>query len=376
MEFLVNISNMGGYIEELKNLVLAMQGYKQSIDEIHLGYGDAFKDLQKQLKKVNGYVQTQSIQLALLESSLEKIIELYVQTEGKLTGADVKKLLLLGSKTGSEPKGDDTYEYKGEDGTSITFHFGDPKAPEFKYDNDFPYDPNEKPTASDYINWAKWKLFNEGAQHIGEYIGRDLPDGIRCYEHYRSGEGTDLEIDYARAYQEDEGIKAGVDKYLGDTQRAVEQMIASGQKPPFSISSELMSVSGKYYPSTENWQKAIGAHQIWISADVTMDADGNIHMTSTVHEMDRYNFNKGMQDIASGASDNENGRFETLGWAKSFNTVGEAKFDSTWEQGKLQNATNNVQETAPSREDRYSPYTRDYRESRDVRQEDKYRESR
>lgn len=36
-------------------------------------------------------------------------------------------------------------------------------------------------------------------------------------------------------------------------------------------------------------------------------------MNTTVHHIDRYNFNNGMKDVASGAPDNENGRFEQLG---------------------------------------------------------------
>lgn len=376
MEFSINVSNIGGNVDTLKQLLLEMQGYKQSIDGIRLGHGDEFEDIRKRLKKMGRQVETQSGEFALFEAAIEQVIALYLKTEGKLTGIDTKAFLPLASQAGGAGQPSDTYEYKGEDGTNITFHMGDPKAPEFKYDNDFPYDPNESPTPGDYLSWAKWTAITAGAHLGGEYIGRDLSDGIKAYEHYRSGKGTDLEIDYARAYEEDKNIKAGVDKYLGDTKRAVDQMIASGQKPPFTISSDMLSLGGKYYPETENWQKAIGAHQIWISADVTMDSNGQIHMNSTVHEIDRYNFNKGAADIASGAPDSENGRFETLGWAKSYNTVGEAKFDTSWDQGNIKDGGSNVQGTDPSRNDRYSPYTRDYRESRDPRDSSKYRSSR
>ena len=37
----------------------------------------------------------------------------------------------------------------------------------------------------------------------------------------------------------------------------VEEIINSGQQPPFSITSELMPMGEEYYPETENWQKAI-----------------------------------------------------------------------------------------------------------------------
>lgn len=37
---------------------------------------------------------------------------------------------------------------------------------------------------------------------------------------------------------------------------------------------------------------------------------------------DKYNFNRGQKDIVSGAPDDQNGRFEELGWARSFETYG------------------------------------------------------
>lgn len=91
--------------------------------------------------------------------------------------------------------------------------------------------------------------------------------------------------------------------------------------------------------SSENWQKAIGAHHVWSSGEVKVDNDGNITMVLTLHEVDKYNFNKDMSDIASGASDNENGRFEELGWAKSFMTRGEMVRTITWKQGDIDSTT-------------------------------------
>lgn len=50
---------------------------------------------------------------------------------------------------------------------------------------------------------------------------------------------------------------------------------------------------------------------------------------------DRYNFNNGATDIATGALGAENGRFETMGWAKSFTTYGYAERRVTWKKGNL-----------------------------------------
>lgn len=58
-------------------------------------------------------------------------------------------------------------------------------------------------------------------------------------------------------------------------------------------------------------------------------------MDLKIHELDRYNFDKGKKDIASGNPDNENGRFELLGLAKSFTTRGEIEGTVRWEKGNI-----------------------------------------
>jgi hypothetical protein len=56
-------------------------------------------------------------------------------------------------------------------------------------------------------------------------------------------------------------------------------------------------------------------------------------MTVTVEGRDRYNFNRGQSDIATGASDNENGRFTEVGWVKPFDVHGTMTRTITWELG-------------------------------------------
>ena len=86
------------------------------------------------------------------------------------------------------------------------------------------------------------------------------------------------------------------------------------------------------YPESENWQKTIGGYQQWSSADVHVE-NGQVTMTVTVHAEDYYNFNPNQADIASGAGDNENGRFTEIGWAKPFDTHGTITKTVTWEVG-------------------------------------------
>ncbi len=83
------------------------------------------------------------------------------------------------------------------------------------------------------------------------------------------------------------------------------------------------TTGGFPYPATENWQKAIGAYSIWISGDVVEKPDaqsGTPHFTLTlvIHAEDRYNFNPGAADIATGIPNDENGVFEITGLAKQY----------------------------------------------------------
>lgn len=277
-----------------------------------------------------GLTSDDILQRYAILTSMSNIMRDYCQ-------GDKTKLLAL---VESELVNEKAQQYITENGTS--FVICKPVQPEWEvnkqYDNGFAYDPNAKPRLDDYVNWTKWKILNEGAQYGGWIFDRYMPDAVKTYEHYRSGLDTNLEIDYGKAYREDKNIQLVVDQHIIETQQVVEKMIEDGQKAPFSITGGLMSVTTPY-PSTENWQKAIGGHKIWISADISVDENGQIQMNTSVHEIDRYNFNRNQCDIASGAPDNENGRFEELGWAKSYNTTGEAHFDVSWKLGEAQDIT-------------------------------------
>ena len=54
----------------------------------------------------------------------------------------------------------------------------------------------------------------------------------------------------------------------------------------------------------------------------------------TVHARDKWNFNKGDHDSVTGLGDDVNGRFEELGWARSFETSGSMTKTYTWKVGQ------------------------------------------
>ena len=83
------------------------------------------------------------------------------------------------------------------------------------------------------------------------------------------------------------------------------------------------------YPDTENWQKAIGGHAVWSEASVTVSVDPatnrrQFEIDLVLHADDMYNFDPEKADIATGAPDEANGRFQECGLADEFLSVGTA----------------------------------------------------
>lgn len=53
-------------------------------------------------------------------------------------------------------------------------------------------------------------------------------------------------------------------------------------------------------------------------------------MRITIMGEDRYNFNPGQQDIATGIPDSDNGRFEITGLGHQFTQTGKLTYTVTW----------------------------------------------
>ncbi|MBM7776471.1 uncharacterized protein YukE [Actinokineospora baliensis] len=203
------------------------------------------------------------------------------------------------------------------------YHTGPPEKPTIKFDEDFVYD-SEESGLTDHLSKARWLAQLRAAQLAGL-----MPDATKMYEHYWDNTGTPKEWDYEKAYREDSGIRRGVDSEVTRAARAAEELIRSG-RTDFSMTG---APSGaQQYPETQNWQKAVGGYQIWSHGNVKVEGN-KVTMVVTVEGQDRYNFNRGQADIATGASDNGNGRFTEIGWAKPFDTHGSMTKTVTWELG-------------------------------------------
>jgi len=210
------------------------------------------------------------------------------------------------------------------------YKIGDPTDPPMTFDEDFVYDPNARATIEDRLEWARYGILLSGAEAAAPW----LEDACATYRHYRDGSGTDMEINYPKAYKDDSVVKSGVDNEIAAAQADAERLAATAGAH-FTMTGEADRIGS---PATENWQKAIGQHYIWGSAPVDVSCD-TFTMIITIHEKDRYNFNGGAVDIATGLPDNANGRFAVLGWAKSFITNGKVEKKVTWKKGRISSTT-------------------------------------
>ena len=218
-------------------------------------------------------------------------------------------------------------------------------APEIDHDHGFlegedgELDPSkrEDPTLADYLSLAKWIAKAEAA----ELLRPDLVDGIAAYRHFLEGGGADRELDYNRFLENDSAGERVVSSLEYDLKYGAldldDQFRRGGDQPiltdahHFDMNTGVVGVGSDArfpYPATENWQKAIGGHNIWVDAtvDVSVTGEGdkrvrNFEVTYTINAEDMYNFNPGQADIATGTADADNGRFEITGLGNEYLNV-------------------------------------------------------
>jgi WXG100 family type VII secretion target len=233
--------------------------------------------------------------------------------------------------------------------TSGPFQIGPPTPPTIKHDNGFldQYSPRD-PSFGDRLSLAKWRIMLEGS----EALRPDLADANAAYRHFLDGNGADRQFDYERYVKDDENGQKMLNNLIVDAQRNVEVM--SEGRTDFSVTSNTYPVGDADprfpYPASENWAKTVGGHNVWSSADVTVTGtppNRTYTMDITVHAEDRYNFNPGQSDIATGIPDSDNGVFEVTGLAHQYNQYGSVTRTVTWKEGDIPNAT--VTDADPSR---------------------------
>lgn len=266
--------------------------------------------------------------------------------------------------------------------TDASYSVGPPSRPQIHYDNGFLQNPNdpkdetplptraptdaERDAYDEQVRKARLALaaIKAGVPWAPGDAGHalKLPDGVEAYNHFLTGDGADSSFSYDKFVNDDASGKVILQNAIGDTQRSAEdiynQMLAqdpslAGKTVKFQITGGPIPVgsgeeglAGRYpYPDTENWQKAIGAHEIWNSAEVTVTPPSSpsgkptFTMKYTLHGEDRYNFNPGAHDIATGQPDSDNGRFEVSGLAKQYMNYGALDRNVSWTAGDIAGST-------------------------------------
>ncbi len=273
------------------------------------------------------------------------------EESGKLfMGAD---LALAGNGAGFMPVSftQDVANGGGNGPTSSgPFHIGPPTPPTINHDNGFLDSfPRRSPELGDYLALAKWRLMLEGS----EALRPDLVDANAAYRHFLDGNGADRTFSYERFVENDPSGAIILNNLIADAQQHVE--ILSDGRTQFSITSDAYAIGSDPrfpYPETENWQKTIGAHHVWTSADVTVSGtppNRTYTMVMTIHAEDRYNFNPNQQDIATGIPDSENGTFEITGLAHQYMNRATLERTITWQEGDAANAVITDSDTSRNR---------------------------
>ena len=196
-------------------------------------------------------------------------------------------------------------------------------------DDSFAYDSSAKATVKDYFYWIEW-----GTKSTGATLLKLMPDATKAYNHYRSGKGTDLWVDLNKAYREDSGIRGFFDALLEKARvDAVKMFSASGTPKNFgayNFTSGLIDTSTLgFYPTTENWRKALGGFSAWVHGTLSIQKYKYV-LNVTISVRDWYNFDNGKYDIDTGTPDAVNGRFQQLGWAKPFVSYGSFDQSIIW----------------------------------------------
>jgi hypothetical protein len=204
-------------------------------------------------------------------------------------------------------------------------------------------------TKEDYVQLVKWTAYLEGVrklQGVPFAPHNNIPEGIAAYEHYLNGNGADRQFSYEKYVKQDAAgrktlesaitdASTGVEKLYFDNNFAAQQAQQAAGKPvtpikfSFTGSGICAGMTGDPelnarfpYPETEDWQKTIGTHFIWMSGDVTVTMDSNgkpqFEMDLKLHAEDKYQYVHSLKDIASGIDDAENVQLEVSGLAMPY----------------------------------------------------------
>lgn len=215
-----------------------------------------------------------------------------------------------------------------------SYHPGSPVRPSITHDNGFLILGKVDATFSDYFDYAMW----QAKVDFGSVIRPDLVDALPAYQHFLTGNGQPRTFSYERYVLMDQSGKKTLESAILEAKLVSYYFRMFSAGTSFSFTGPAIPCGGSIeypYPATENWQKTIGGHVIWLSANVNASPLGEknpkFSVELTLHAEDRYNFNPNQKDIATGISDSENGRFSRAGLAHQYMHTSTLKRNFSWE---------------------------------------------
>lgn len=124
---------------------------------------------------------------------------------------------------------------------------------------------------TDYDALAEWKLKLAAA----ETLRPDLEKACKAYRHFLDGRGEPRSFSYESYVMNDNSGITTLANAMLDIQDGAEVVWESNESAnkQFSITGDQIPCGANLlfpYPETENWQKAIGGHVIWLSGDVNV----------------------------------------------------------------------------------------------------------
>lgn len=285
---------------------------------------DAWKVSLSLRQLVGNDVGLQVFEMAIFQLVIDTHVSLIEQVDSQAIIALGGNGKLTASSSGA-PTNNSTAPHVTSNGYTVG------KVPErqFNFDNDFPFGSKKgQDTWSDHKSWWKWEAMLRGAQTLRP----DLDDALPMYEHYRDKSGTSMTFDFEEGYKEDAGIRREVNGEMSRTLTAANELVKEG-RTSIDFHSGVKESGKNNYPETENWQKTVGGYSYYSDSQLKVDGD-TVTLTTTMTAKDRWNFDRKKQDMGTGVPDSENGRFEELGWAKSFETSGTVTRTYTWKVGE------------------------------------------
>ncbi|MGK3985110.1 hypothetical protein WME99_47620 [Sorangium sp. So ce136] len=230
--------------------------------------------------------------------------------------------------------------------TIAVYTIGPSTPPPIKHDSGFlDRFPRRAPTSEDWLRLSRWVItleLGEGIQRLPWVPHNDLSDALAAYRHFLFGNGKDRSFSYERYVSMDPSGQKTLHNAILDACMGAEQLYESGPKNhpvQFQMTGTALICGDSDprfpYPETENWQKTIGGHAIWLSGTVDVSNEAAapsfqiaapffqtaapfFQMVLTLHAEDRYNFKPDAQDIATGIPDSDNGVFEVTGLAQQY----------------------------------------------------------